>query len=143
MDEGSEQLAWLSRRLARTPRFGSCRIAFTHYPRYSAGSHGDHDEMEPVWQLLQGRARLLLAGHDHDLERFRPVGGLIQMISGAGGISLRDANEADPRTAFVADDHFGALRLELRRGWAVASFVSIDGEVLDRKPIHCARRPAG
>jgi hypothetical protein len=137
--EGSRQLAWLRRRLDGTPRFGSCRIAFTHVPRHSSGMHGEESGLEPVWEALEGRARLFVAGHDHHMERRRPVGGITELISGAGGHRLRDADEGDPGAAFVEDGRSGVLRLLLRRGWARASFVGTDGTVLDSKRVGCAR----
>ena len=137
---GSPQDDWLRRRLRRTPGAGNCRIAFTHKPRFSAGPHGDQDEIAPAWSALAGRAKLLLGGHDHHLERRAPVDGITQLVAGAGGHHLRDADELDPGAAFVDDSHFGAVRLQLRRNGAIVSFVADDGELLDRTRIGCTRR---
>jgi hypothetical protein len=144
--EGSQQLDWLRRRLAQTPRFGSCRIAFMHFPRYSAGpdggTHGDHHELAAVWDAMVGRARMFLAGHNHHMERRIPVDGITQLISGAGGRELSNADESDPGAAFVEDGLHGALRLRLRRGFAQASFIGVDGDLLDVSPISCNREPS-
>lgn len=139
LEPGSPQLSWLRSRLRRTPRFGTCRIAFTHKPRYSAGMHGDEPELEPLWRTLAGRARILLAGHDHHMQRNAPIDGIVQFVSGAGGHALRDANAEDPHAAFVEDGRDGALRLGLRPRRALASFLAADGELLDRKRIRCHR----
>ncbi len=139
-DARSGQTAWLRRRLARTPRFGDCRIAFMHHPRFSAGSHGDSPHLAPIWKALAGRARLAIAGHDHDMQRFRPVGGVVQLVSGAGGHALRPVDEQDPRLAFAAEARPGALRLGLRPGRARLSFVAADGTTLDRSTLRCRQR---
>jgi hypothetical protein len=137
---GSAQLSWLQRLLDSTPRFGSCRIAFIHEPRFSAGMHGDQPRLAAIWGALAGRARMLLSGHDHDMQRFRARDGIVQLVSGAGGHELRETNQADPRLAFARDRRTGALRLKLRRGRARLAFLAVDGAVLDRKRIRC-RRP--
>lgn len=139
----SPQLRYLRRALS-AQAFGTCRIAFMHHPRYSAGRHGDDRSVEAIRRALTGRATVLLAGHDHNMQRFRPVNGLTQLISGAGGHELYDVNERDPRLLFANDTQFGALRLVLRGNRANASFISVEGTVLDRSRHRCRRgAPAG
>jgi hypothetical protein len=133
-DLGSAQLRWLRARL-RAP--GTCRIAFWHRPRFSASTHhGDQGDMEPVWNALRGHARIVLGGHDHDMQRFRPIEGLTQFVSGAGGAE-RYPVRRDRRLAFAAGDTLGALRLDLRRGRASYAFVDVGGRVLDRGTVRC------
>ncbi len=134
----SAQLRWLRRELRRED--GTCRIAFWHRPRFSAGlEHGDQPDVAPLWDALRGRARLVLGGHDHDLQRFRPVGGLTQIVSGAGGRAHDRVRHADPRLAFSDDRAFGAVRRSLRAGAADVAFIAADGRVLDRSSVSCAR----
>ena len=135
---GSEQLRWLRRRL-RAP--GTCRVAFWHRPRFSAGRHGDQEDIAPLWNALRGHAALVLSGHDHDLQRLRPIDGLVELIAGAGGHGHYELDEGDPRLAFANDDTYGALRLDLRPGHATARFVAADGRTLDTSAVSC--RPAG
>ena len=89
---------------------------------------------------MRGRARLVLNGHDHDMQRLRAIGGTTEYVSGAGGHDRYVVNEDDPRLAFSTDDAEGALRLRLRPGAARLAFVAADGSVLDRSRVHC--RPA-
>lgn len=132
----SAQLRWLRRELRRGD--GTCRIAFWHRPRFSAGrQHGDQPDVAPLWDALRGNARLVLSGHDHDLQRFRPVGGLTQLVSGAGGRAHDAVRHGDRRLAFSDDRAFGAVRLELREGAADVAFVAADGRVLDRSSVSC------
>jgi hypothetical protein len=80
---GSAQLRWLDHRLRRGR--GTCRLAFWHRPRYSAGTtHGDQPDVEPLWNTLRGRATLVLNGHEHASQRFRTIEGLTEIVAGAG-----------------------------------------------------------
>ena len=136
---GSAQLRWLA---AATAQPGTCRIALWHRPRWSTGWHGDQDDMAPVWDALRGRARLVLSGHDHDLQRFADRDGLRQYVSGGGGrpnIPLPRGSRARP--VFVNRLSTGGLRLSLTRGRAAMTFVSASGRVLDRSTATC--RPTG
>ena len=133
-DRGSAQYRWL-RRMLRAP--GSCRIAFWHRPRFSAGvRHGDQKDMAPVVEALRGRAAVVVAGHEHDMQRFRPVHGITHFVSGAGGHSLYRVRR-DPRLIFGDDSHVGALRLRLRPGAAAHAFIAADGRTLDSGTVRC------
>ena len=132
----SAQVRWLRRQVRAG---GTCRIAFWHHPRYSAGDHGDQEHTDALWDALHGRAVLVLSGHDHDLQRLKPIEGITQIVSGAGGRALRTVDEDDPRLAFSSDQHHGGVRLALRPGRADVSFVAADGSVLDRSSVSCRR----
>lgn len=134
LDPGSRQLRWLRRQLHEP---GDCRLAFWHRPRYSAGKHGDQGDVDPLWQALRGRARLVVNGHEHNLQRLRPIDGITELIAGAGGKSRYAIDEDDHRLAFARDDTDGALRLELSPGAAQYRFMSAAGEVLDTGTIRC------
>jgi Calcineurin-like phosphoesterase len=81
---GSPQLRWLDSVVGAAP--GTCRLAFWHRPRFSAGTvHGDAPDVAPFWRSLRGHARLVLNGHDHVLMRYRRRAGLTEYVAGAGG----------------------------------------------------------
>ncbi|HEX2084575.1 MAG TPA: metallophosphoesterase [Solirubrobacteraceae bacterium] len=133
----SEQVRWLRDVLRGST---TCRIAYWHRPRFSAGEvHGDQPDTAPLWSALRGRAVAVVSGHDHNLQRLRPVDGIVQFVSGAGGRDLYAVDERDERLAFADDERFGALRLVLRPGSADWSFVADDGGVLDRGTLRCER----
>jgi hypothetical protein len=134
------QLSW-TRRALRGP--GTCRIAIWHAPRFSAGLHGDAPELEPLWRAVVGRARLVLNGHDHTLQRLHPIGGTTILVSGAGGRTLYPVDGDDPRLAFSDHRHFGALRLRLAPGHAAFAFVGAGGRTLDSGRVRCRRAAAG
>jgi hypothetical protein len=130
-----EQLDWLRRALQKP---GTCRLAFWHAPRYSAGDHhGDDRLAEPLWELLAGHAALVVNGHEHNYQRFRPNRGIVQVIAGTGGHEHYLVDAADPRLAAADDEHYGALRIDLARGLARLTFVGADGETLDQAEVGC------
>jgi hypothetical protein len=128
------QLRWLRSHL---PGSGDCVLAYWHRPRYSAGLHGDQANMNPIWRALQGHARLVVSGHDHDMQRLRPRGGLVQFVSGAGGHSHYALHRGYPGLAFGDDTHWGALRIHLRPGSARLDFIAASGKRLDSSHVSC------
>jgi hypothetical protein len=134
------QEAWLRQQINKTPRYGDCRIAFMHHPRYSAGLHGDLHGLQGIFDELGGNASIALAGHDHDMQRLHPIDGVTPFVDGAGGQELYPVNRDDPRLAFFDDSHHGALRIMLRPGRAALTFVAQDGARLDRSAVACRQR---
>lgn len=133
-DPESEQVAWL-RRKVEAP--GTCRLAFWHSPRYTAGTvHPERPDLEPFWSALVGKAAIVLTGHDHNMQRFEPIDGLTELIAGAGGHGHYPLAE-DERLAFGNDTDYGALRLELQPGLASFRFVAADGRTLDSGTVPC------
>ncbi|HEX8156826.1 MAG TPA: metallophosphoesterase [Solirubrobacteraceae bacterium] len=133
-ERGSPQERWLRRRLSGP---GTCTLAFWHRPRYSAGKHGDQDDVAPLWEALRGHAAIVLNGHDHDMQRLRPIDGITEFVSGAGGRSLYGVDASDRRLAFSNDHSHGALRLRLRRGLASYAFISTTGRLQDSGRVRC------
>jgi hypothetical protein len=133
-DSSSPQIRWL-RRIVRGG--GTCRLAFWHRPRHSAGSHRDVRHVEPFWDALRGRAAIVVNGHDHNLQRFAPRRGMTQFVAGAGGRRRYPVDESQPGLAYANDAQWGALRLELARGVARWAFVNVRARVLDSGTIRC------
>jgi hypothetical protein len=132
--DDAAQLQFLRRELRR-PR---CALVFMHRPRFNAGEHeNEQRDVEPLWRELRGRVALLLSGHDHNLQRFRPVDGTTQLVIGAGGRNRYDVDQDDPRLAFSDDDGDGALRMLLQPGRADLRVVRADGEQVDRSTVRC------
>ncbi len=69
----SAQYRWLQRDLAKHRNL--CTLAYWHEPRFSSGQHGDAQGMTDIWNLLvNAHADVALTGHNHDYERFDPIG---------------------------------------------------------------------
>jgi hypothetical protein len=131
---GSPQLQWLKRKV-RGP--GNCRIAFWHRPLFNAGRHAGDDSVESFWDELGGRAKLVLNGHDHNMQRQAGKDGIVQLISGAGGTRQYPFDADYPGLRFGSDASPGAVRLRLRPGKARYAFVDVNGQVLDSGLRHC------
>lgn len=134
LEPTSAQMTWLRGQVSRP---GDCRIAFFHRPRFSAGRHGDQQDMDNIWNAMRGHVSLVLAGHDHDMQRFKPVDGITEMVVGSGGHSHYLVHD-DPRLAFGDDTHDGALHLKLTPGVAKYAFTAVDGTVLDSGQLTCS-----
>jgi 3',5'-cyclic AMP phosphodiesterase CpdA len=132
---GSPQIAWLRSKVKGN---GTCRLAFWHRPRFSAGDrHGDQPDTQPFWDALEGRAAIVVNGHEHDMQRFKPRNGITEFASGAGGHGLYAVDRSRPGLAFSNDDRFGALQLDLTSGLARYRFVSVQGDTLDSGKVRC------
>ena len=136
LEAGSPQMRWLKVQV-RKP--GTCRIAFWHRPFLNAGKHGDQEDVGSLWRTVRGRAALVVNGHDHNMQQFKPKDGIVELISGAGGHDPYDVNGGDPRLVWSRDNTPGALRLDLRPGVARFRFVSPDKGTLQRGTVHCRR----
>lgn len=90
------------------------RIACWHRPRYCSGSHGDATDMDPLWQLVAPHCAVILGGHAHNMQHFKPdATGCVQLVSGAGGRSLYAEIPNDPRLEWGNASGYGAVRLLL------------------------------
>jgi hypothetical protein len=131
---GSAQLRWLQSALEGP---GDCRIAFWHRPRYSEGAYGGAPDLNPFWRALSGHARLVLSGHDHNLQRHRRQRGLVQYVVGAGGRSRYKLHRGPSTLAWGTDTVDGALRIVLKPGRALLEFRAPSGRLLDRTSETC------
>ncbi len=142
---GSAEERWLRQDLAAHP--GVCTLAYWHHPRFSSGPHGDNPAYAAFWQaLVDGGADLVLAGHDHDYERFAPQDasgmadaqrGLREFVVGTGGKDLYAFTHVSANSQVRLADRFGVLRLRLRDGGYNWEFVGEDGEVADAGSAPC------
>jgi hypothetical protein len=133
---GSPQVRWLERSLEGAT--GTCRIAFWHRPLYSAGAYGTAEDLRPLWNRLAGRARIVLSGHDHNLQRHRPQRGIAQYVVGAGGRGRYSLHSGSSTLAWGTDDVNGALRIVLKPGRALLEFRSTSRRLLDRSRVSCS-----
>jgi hypothetical protein len=100
-----EQLAWLEQTLATASE--RWKIVIMHHPAYSGGYHGSDLRVRNAFTPLFERygVQLVLAGHDHDYQRSRPIGGVTYVVSG-GAATLRPAHLADFSAAAFSVYHF-------------------------------------
>ncbi len=111
-EPGTPQLEWLRQELARST--ARCSVVFFHHPVWSIGSQGPTERLFPVWDLLVGSGvDLELTGHDHNYQRWQPLGlaglphpvGPTQFVAGAGGHGVRPFVTTDPRVVVGSDTY--------------------------------------
>ncbi len=91
-ETGSPEERWLLADLAAHP--STCTLVYWHEPRWSSGEHGDATQMVTIWSdLVAAHVSVVLSGHNHDYERFVPLGaagqpdptGVTEFVVGTGG----------------------------------------------------------
>jgi hypothetical protein len=134
------QLDWLSADLRNDGHV--CELAYWHEPRFSSGVvHGSNRRMRGFWnRLFDDGAELVLNGHEHNYERFRPMlpsgspspTGIREFVVGTGGYSADYPFRARPLATSRRRLHrLGVLRLTLRPDGYDWAFVRPGGAILD------------
>jgi len=136
----AKEYAWLRDDLAAHPR--SCSLFTMHHPRFSSGrEHGSNADMSRFFRIAQTHdVDLILAGHDHDYERFRRMKadgrvdrqGVMSIVSGAGGKSLYRFGKVVDGSAYRSAHDFGVLRLGLRADRFRFAFKTVEGTTPDK-----------
>ena len=124
-----------------------CTIAYWHHPRFSSGWHGSDRKLGPMWQLLYDNdVHLVLNGHDHDYERFRPVNpagvadtlkGMTQIVAGTGGEELRGFSAIVRNSMYRIEGRAGVLLLTLGAAEYRSTFLEIGGRIWDQSGGKC------
>jgi hypothetical protein len=134
---GSAQETWLRADLAANP--AACTLAYWHHPRFSSGQHGNNSITQALWQALYDHgADLILAGHDHNYERFGPqtatgvadVRGIRSFVVGTGGKELRSLSTTRANSERRDATSLGVLKLTLHPTSYDWEFVPIPGHTL-------------
>ena len=124
-EAGSLQEKWLRADLAAHP--AACTLAYWHKPLFSSGgAHGNDLTLKALWQALyQANADVVVAGHDHDYERFAPqtpdgiadpASGIREFVVGTGGKNHRPFGDSKPNSEVRDATAFGVLKLTLKPG---------------------------
>jgi acid phosphatase type 7 len=89
------QAAWLDRDLAAST--SPWKIVYLHKPPYSSGEHGSDTRLRSILApvLEKHHVQLLLAGHDHDYERMKPINGVQYVVTGGGGRGTYSVTTSD------------------------------------------------
>ncbi len=120
-DAGSRQYQWLVEDLKAHP--SRCTLAYMHHPLFSSGMHRGETAIRPLVQALYNSgAEVMLAGHEHEYERFapqtprgdfEPTRGIRQFIVGTGGREHRKFRKTAPHSEVRDRSSFGVLKLSL------------------------------
>ena len=133
--EASAQYQWLAAELVRRP--ARCSLAYWHHPVVNEGPHGDSRHMLAIWRLLhQHGVDVVLAGHDHNYQRFAaldgdlrrdPQRGMRQFIVGTGGATVY-AFTRGSQLVEARGGAWGVLKLTLAAESYMWEFVSVPGQ---------------
>ncbi len=106
------QGTWLRETLA-APTDAAWTIVAMHKPAYSAGVHGSDEKIQERWVPLfeQYDVPLVLAGHDHDYQRSKPINGVTYVVSG-GAATLRPTGKEDFTQVSASTLHYVDLVAE-------------------------------
>jgi len=106
------QTTWLGKALA-SPTDAAWTMVTMHKPAYSAGVHGSDEEIQRQWVPLFERydVPLVLAGHDHDYQRSKPIDGVTYVVSG-GAATLRPTGQEDFTQVSTSTLHYVDLLVE-------------------------------
>jgi hypothetical protein len=131
-----KQLRWLKADLVNKPR--QCVMAVWHRPLFSTGEHGNSGRMRQVFAALyDAGADLVVNGHDHGYQRFKPLdslgvedatNGIRQFVAATGGASLYDFPTDSPLLDKRDNTSHGVLKLTLAPGSYSWDFVPVPGD---------------
>ena len=128
----------------------ACTIAYMHMPRFNIGKSGEIKRLNDVWRLLSDHGvELLMAGHDHTYQRWRPVDANGELASSDGMTQFIVGNGARLRAVRAQRRAGGRLVHRLRRPADGAQFargglpVHHPGRCHARLGIGAVRRRAG
>jgi acid phosphatase type 7 len=135
----SPQATWLKADLAANRT--KCTLAFTHSARFSSGDHGNDELLRDLWQILhEAGADVVLSGHDHIYERFKPQDaagradekrGIRAFVVGTGGKGLGRYLRGRPNSEIRDNSSIGVLTMTLRAESYSWQFVALPGLPLD------------
>jgi len=119
---GSVQEKWLRADLAANPT--SCTAAIWHHPLFSSGdTHGSSTATRDLYQALyDANADLIITGHEHNYERFKPqdangnlntARGIRQFVVGTGGKSHYGFGTPIANSEKRNSDTYGVIKLTL------------------------------
>jgi hypothetical protein len=142
----ADQTAWMTRQLATNPK--RCTLAVWHRPYFTSIPRTvQMGRLRPWWKVLyDGRADLIINGHDHIYERFAkltPDGvvdtarGLREFVVGTGGTGLDELPAVIRPQSRKLIRTWGVLKLTLwptRYKW---EFIDMTGAVRDRGGAPC------
>ncbi len=138
-DERKAQEDWLRDDLKNKSK--KCTLAYWHHARFASSYHGNDALMTSLYTILaEADADVILVGHEHVYERFRPqtsagvldtLKGISQFVVGTGGGHLRGFNAPAPNSAARVEGHFGVLKMTLGKEGYQHAFIDAQARIWD------------
>lgn len=123
----SVQGLWLKAKLSAST--AKWKLVFMHHPPFSSGINPLHGQLQ--WPFEAWGATAVLAGHDHDYERFAfGIPYFVIGVSGAPNLSaFQDTPTPGSAVRFTGD--FGAMLVEATDDHIMFTFMLRDGSLID------------
>jgi len=135
MGSGSAQYNFVSKDMRSNG--ATCELAYYHHATVSTGEHGNQARTKPIFDLFDQRGGdVILAGHDHDYERFAKINssgkassaGVREIVVGTGGTGLRPfKRSALPTTERRNSNTQGIIDMTLNANGYRGKFVPAPG----------------
>jgi hypothetical protein len=115
-----------------------CTLVYFHHPRWSSGHQGNTLRMRGAWKIMyENGVDVVLSGHDHNYERFKPLNpdgkvdwqkGIRSFVVGTGGgvLGVYFPNPQPGSEVRNAVTH-GVLKLTLRADRFDWEFIPVEG----------------
>jgi hypothetical protein len=140
------QMDWLDKDLKANAK--RCTMAYWHHPAFSSGWHGNDARLRPFLETLyKYDADVVIVGHDHNYERFRPMTpfgvvdttkGIVHYMIGTGGGELRGFSGSINATSVARiEGRFGVLMFALGGEEWKSAFIETNGRIWDSSGGKC------
>ena len=132
---GSAQETWLKQDLAADTAV--CTLAYFHEPLFSSTTGAEQTAVRPFWNdLYAAHADLILNGHAHNYERFKPqtpggspdASGITEIVVGTGGEDHNPFLTVHANSVVRNNTTFGVLKLTLHPTSYTWQFMPIAGQ---------------
>jgi len=138
----SPQGRWIKATMKAHPT--DCVLAAWHHPLRTSGEYygvtDSSDRAAELWESAKAAGvDVVLNGHDHLYERFKPLGGIQQFTVGTGGKNPNEIVNRIPGSQKSISDRYGALALTMNADSTYNfEFAASNGDVLDQGKGSCA-----
>jgi len=140
----SPQGRWIKATMKAHPT--DCVLAAWHHPLRTSGEYygitDSSDRAAELWESAKAvGVDVVLNGHDHLYERFKPLGGIQQFTVGTGGKNPNEVVNRIPGSQKSISDRYGVLALTMNADSTYSfRFVASNGDVLDQGKGSCANK---
>ncbi|HVL24140.1 MAG TPA: DNRLRE domain-containing protein, partial [Thermomicrobiales bacterium] len=143
---GTGQFEWLRQDLQANANT-ACTMVFFHHPHFGLTPKTSSDpDLTELWSLMATNGvDVVLAGHEHNYQRWKPLdangqeasNGITEFVVGTGGHETMGFGMNDSRVAARASNVDGALKFSLNAGGGSAQFFTTAGTVRDATAFNC------
>jgi hypothetical protein len=137
---GSAQYRWLEQELKGSKQ--PWKVLYLHYPLYGSSDEGNEiaDAVQPLAEKYG--VQLVVAGHEHNYLRSKPIGGVTHLLTGGGGQRVYPFMSKRPDHLALRKAVFHHLELSVGASRMVVRAIDQDGRRIDTVtiPVDAARQ---